>query len=116
MSIGRTFKEALQKGIRSMEVKRFGLGLDRNDKWLKRPQARRHGAPSRRRQPGRGHRAGPSRRTSSAASSPMPCQGRLYYIRYAFKMGWTVEQVYELTKIDPWFLAESRSWWSSRRS
>ena len=28
MAIGRTFKEALQKGIRSMEVKRFGFGLD----------------------------------------------------------------------------------------
>src|SRR6266545_4792054 len=27
MAIGRTFKEALQKGIRSMEVKRFGFGL-----------------------------------------------------------------------------------------
>ena len=34
MSIGRTFKEALQKVIRSMEVKRHGFGLDRNDKWL----------------------------------------------------------------------------------
>ncbi|MBS3820157.1 MAG: carbamoyl-phosphate synthase large subunit, partial [Phycisphaerae bacterium] len=34
MSIGRTFKESLQKGIRSMEVKRYGLGLDANDKWL----------------------------------------------------------------------------------
>src|SRR5207237_3101644 len=34
MAIGRTFKEALQKGIRSMEVKRFGLGLDGNDLWL----------------------------------------------------------------------------------
>ncbi len=34
MSIGRTFKEALQKGIRSMEIKRFGLGLDGNDKYL----------------------------------------------------------------------------------
>ena len=33
MSIGRTFKEALQKGIRSMEVRRYGLGLDRNDRW-----------------------------------------------------------------------------------
>ena len=28
MSIGRTFKESLQKGIRSMEIRRFGLGLD----------------------------------------------------------------------------------------
>ncbi len=34
MTIGRTFKEALQKGIRSMEIKRFGLGLDANDKYL----------------------------------------------------------------------------------
>ncbi len=34
MAIGRTFCESLQKAIRSMEVKRFGLGLDKNDKWL----------------------------------------------------------------------------------
>ncbi|MEL7239008.1 MAG: carbamoyl-phosphate synthase large subunit, partial [Planctomycetota bacterium] len=34
MAIGRTFKEALQKAIRSMEVGRYGLGLDANDKWL----------------------------------------------------------------------------------
>src|SRR3954451_1706626 len=34
MAIGRTFKEALQKGLRSMEVKRFGFGLDKYDKWL----------------------------------------------------------------------------------
>src|SRR5579862_9379872 len=34
MAIGRTFKEALQKGIRSMEVKRFGFGLDKLDKWM----------------------------------------------------------------------------------
>ena len=34
MAIGRTFKESFQKAIRSMEVKRFGFGLDRSDKWL----------------------------------------------------------------------------------
>src|SRR5687767_4616112 len=34
MAIGRTCKEALQKGIRSMEVKRFGFGLDKYAKWL----------------------------------------------------------------------------------
>ncbi len=47
MAIGRTFKEALQKGIRSMEVKRFGFGLDRYDKWLNASKGesspRRHG-------------------------------------------------------------------------
>src|SRR4051812_29567715 len=46
MAIGRTFKEALQKGIRSMEVKRFGFGLDKYDKWLnaekKGTEAQRH--------------------------------------------------------------------------
>ncbi|MEL7238041.1 MAG: hypothetical protein AAGK78_04200, partial [Planctomycetota bacterium] len=36
----------------------------------------------------------------------VPSQGRLYYVRYALKMGWTVEQVHELTKIDPWFLEQ----------
>src|SRR5205823_12037766 len=54
MAIGRTFKEALQKGIRSMEVKRFGFGLDKYDKWL---NAERMGAsPMRQSQtaPGRG--------------------------------------------------------------
>jgi carbamoyl-phosphate synthase large subunit len=42
MAIGRTFKEALQKVIRSMEVKRFGLGLDRNDKWMAAMRAVEH--------------------------------------------------------------------------
>jgi carbamoyl-phosphate synthase large subunit len=93
MSIGRTFKESLQKGIRSMEVKRFGMGLDANDKWLH------------------------AKRSSEAATSDwpieetklnrkltVPSQGRLYYVRYALKMGWSVQQVHEATNIDPWFL------------
>ena len=42
MAIGRTFKESLQKVIRSMDVKRFGLGLDRNDKWLEAMRAVEH--------------------------------------------------------------------------
>ncbi len=39
MAIGRTFKEAFQKCIRSMEIQRYGFGLDDNDAWLK---AQRH--------------------------------------------------------------------------
>src|SRR5690606_20391607 len=34
----------------------------------------------------------------------IPSQRRLYYIRYAFKIGWIIEQVHAATKIDPWFL------------
>ncbi len=130
MAIGRTFKEALQKGIRSMEIKRFGLGLDANDKWL---NAVREGKAESRQTQGtttttannmdagftlKGRRSGEApadTKEESAATWPIPlnvlrdklerpCQGRLYYIRYAFKMGWTIEQIYELTKIDPWFL------------
>ncbi|MGD0542713.1 MAG: carbamoyl-phosphate synthase large subunit, partial [Tepidisphaeraceae bacterium] len=38
----------------------------------------------------------------------VPSQGRLYYIRYAMKMGWSIDRIYELTKIDRWFLAEMK--------
>ncbi|MEM7625130.1 MAG: carbamoyl-phosphate synthase large subunit [Planctomycetota bacterium] len=96
MSIGRTFKESMQKGIRSMEVKRFGYGLDANDKWLN-------------------HQRGVENADGSKVEFPIdqgklvrklevPSQGRWFYVRYAFKMGWSVEQVYDATKIDPWFL------------
>ncbi len=115
MAIGRTFKESLQKAIRSMEVKRFGLGLDKNDKWLEATRAIEH-----------------NRQLSLDINSPtglaadgsavvwpieteklrrklgVPSQGRLYYIRYAMKMGWTDEQIHDLTRIDRWFLDQIR--------
>ncbi len=92
MSIGRTFKESLQKGIRSMEVKRFGLGLDAQDKWL---NGQRGGDTS---------GAWPIDEGKLRRKLEVPSQGRMYYIRYAFKAGWTIAQVHESTKIDPWFL------------
>jgi carbamoyl-phosphate synthase large subunit len=98
MSIGRTFKEALQKAIRSMEVKRFGLGLDRNDRWLAARRATQT-----------------EMADGSAASWPVPeqhllrkltvpSQGRLYYVRYALKGGMPAERVCQLTGYDPWFV------------
>jgi len=33
-----------------------------------------------------------------------PCQGRIYYIRYALKLGWSPERIHELSGIDIWFL------------
>ncbi len=88
MAIGRTFKEALQKAIRRMEVKRFGLGLDANDRWL---------------QP-RGDEALADRRGLLVRKLSVPSQGRLYYVRYAVQLGWPLERIHELTGIDPWFL------------
>jgi len=102
MSIGRTFKESLQKGIRSMEVKRFGLGMDANDKWLK----------SIRGEVTAGNDTSgedtdyPISESRLYRKLSIPSQGRLYYVRYAFKMGWGVDQVFDLTKIDRWFLTQ----------
>jgi len=122
MSIGRTFKEALQKGIRSMEIKRFGLGLDKIDRWWKHETQNTKTEP----QPEAktlGDRGSDMKRKKaeeeSAALWPIPeeelnrklsvpSQGRMYYIRYAFKMGRSVEQVHQLTKIDPWFLTQMK--------
>src|SRR5205823_4155424 len=110
MAIGRTFKEALQKGIRSMEVKRFGFGLDKNDAWLN--SSRNTGF-----QPVPGAEHGLKARDTEEWPIPeeklrrklaVPSQGRLYYIRYAMKMGWTIDRIYELTKIDRWFLGQMR--------
>jgi carbamoyl-phosphate synthase large subunit len=128
MAIGRTFKEALQKVIRSMEVKRFGLGLDRNDRWLAAMRAVEHdqlvldvmGSPdsatsslrhSVTSQSDTGLRTAdgqpiewPIPHEKLSRKLAVPSQGRLYYIRYAMKMGWSIEKVHALTNIDPWFL------------
>jgi carbamoyl-phosphate synthase large subunit len=98
MSIGRTFKEALQKAIRSMEVKRFGLGLDRNDKWLAARRATQtemaDGSVA----------AWPVPEQHLQRKLTVPSQGRLYYVRYALKGGMPAERVCQLTGYDPWFV------------
>jgi len=104
MSIGRTFKESLQKGIRSMEVKRYGLGLDHEDRWLtgtRDPRAVIH------------HEDGdepvwPIEEEKMSRKLSVPSQGRLHYLRYAFKAGWSIDKVFGLTKIDRWFLDQVR--------
>jgi carbamoyl-phosphate synthase large subunit len=117
MAIGRTFKEALQKGIRSMEVKRFGFGLDQYDKWL---NAQKVGTVSQGREATKGESSDKTTQGESVDQEwpipeeklrrklAVPSQGRLYYIRYAMKMGWSVDRIHELTKIDRWFLAEMK--------
>jgi carbamoyl-phosphate synthase large subunit len=96
MSIGRTFKESLQKGIRSMEVKRFGLGLDANDKWLNARRGKKNADGS--------DIEWPIDETKLSRKLTVPSQGRMYFLRYAFKMGWSIDKVYAATKIDKWYL------------
>ena len=78
MAIGRTFKEALQKALRSLEIKRFGLCGDGNEKRID-PEALR-------------------------LKLAIPNAERIFYIAQAFQDGMTIDEVFELTKIDRWFL------------
>ena len=82
MAIGRTFKEALQKGIRSLEIGRFGLGFDGKDHLVPEPK----------------DDAALKHKLVTANDA------RHFYIQYALQKGWSVETVADLTKIDRWFL------------
>jgi carbamoyl-phosphate synthase large subunit len=77
MAIGRTFKEALQKAIRSLEIDRYGLGCD-GFTGLKKELI--------------------------STNLTIPNQDRIFYIKYAFEIGMSIEEIYNNTKIDPWFL------------
>jgi carbamoyl-phosphate synthase large subunit len=89
MAIGRTFKESLQKALRSLEIGRFGLGADSKD-----------------REP----------RTSDGAWDKEEIQhklvnaswDRIFYLRYAILAGFSLEDIHQLTGIDPWFLENIR--------
>jgi len=84
MAIGRTFKEALQKALRSLEIGRSGLGLDAKDAAL------RGALPS----------VEEIRRHLITARAE-----RIFYIRFAFLAGMSVKEIAELSRVDPWFLA-----------
>jgi carbamoyl-phosphate synthase large subunit len=99
MSIGRTFCESFQKGIRSMEVKRFGFGLDKNDKWLNHRRATVSEAAT-------DEIEWPIDLSKLRRKLSVPSQGRLYYIRYAMKMSWDLGDIAEATGVDPWFLRQ----------
>ncbi|NCO75659.1 MAG: carbamoyl-phosphate synthase large subunit [Cyanobacteria bacterium] len=78
MAIGRTFAESFQKALRSLETGRFGFGCDKHE----------------------------SLPTLSQISSQLrtPTPERIFSVYHGFRLGMSVEQIYELTAIDPWFL------------
>ena len=78
MAIGRTFKEALQKALRSLEIKRFGLCGDGADRSVD-PETLR-------------------------LKLSNPNADRIFYLAQAFQDCMSIDDVFELTKIDRWFL------------
>jgi carbamoyl-phosphate synthase large subunit len=90
MSIGRNFKEALQKGLRSLEIGCSGLGCDGKDRarqilarWKKDPRT-------------------VEREILARLERPNP--ERIFDIRYALLCGIPIDSIYEKSGIDPWFL------------
>ena len=79
MAIGRTFKEALNKAVRSLEIGQSGLG-------------------------GMLMKVPPEEKKQLVTGLTYPNSRRLFWIAAAFRSGWTIEDVTRLTKIDPWFL------------
>ncbi len=79
MALGRTFPEALQKALRSLENGHMGWGAD-------------------------GVAGPPLERLRELLITPTP--QRIFVIRTALELGWSVDDVHALTKIDPWFLRQ----------
>jgi len=82
MAIGRTFKEALQKGMRSLEVGVPGLGHN--------------------------FRAALPSKEEIMAKIRVPNSNRIFALRHAIIAGISLEEIYEACAIDLWFLREIR--------
>jgi carbamoyl-phosphate synthase large subunit len=80
MAIGRTFKEAFQKGVRSLEIGRMGFGDDGKDS------------------------LGSMDEAELEKKLVTPNSNRIFYIYEALGRGRSIEDLYRLTYIDPWFL------------
>jgi len=81
MAIGRTFKESMQKCLRSLETGARGFG-----------GGGKHGGDE------------PIEEKVINAKLGTPNAERIFYIRHAFRAGYSIERVFNLTKIDRWFL------------
>lgn len=81
MSIGKTFKEAFQKAIRSLEIKRYGLGA-RELRALSPEQLKKN--------------------------LSIPSSERIFLMYEALRRGSSIEELYQLTHIGKWFIKEMK--------
>ncbi|HUB66657.1 MAG TPA: carbamoyl-phosphate synthase large subunit [Candidatus Methylacidiphilales bacterium] len=101
MAIGRTFKESLQKALRSLEVGAWGFGGGKAE-YTPAPGSV---IPS---LPGDQFGRPVPPRDLIQQKLVMPNAERIFYIRHAIRAGFTDQEIHNLTKIDPWFLAQLR--------
>jgi carbamoyl-phosphate synthase large subunit len=81
MAMGRTFQESFQKALRGLETGVDGLNEKLDLSTEEAPEILRH-----------------------ELRSPGP--DRIWYVADAFRYGWSIAEVYDLSRIDPWFLAQ----------
>ena len=86
MSIGRTFKEALQKALRSLEIDSYGF-----ESTLRLDSGQANGSVE-------------TPLDAIRASLQSPNAQRLWFVADALRLGMGVDELYQLSKIDPWFL------------
>ena len=84
MAIGRTFQESLQKALRGLEVGVDGFDEKTQD------------------------------RDTLEAELGNPGADRIWYVADALRSGMSLDEVFNITHIDPWFLARSTRWPTSR--
>ncbi|MBV9658513.1 MAG: carbamoyl-phosphate synthase large subunit, partial [Verrucomicrobia bacterium] len=89
MAIGRTFKEALQKALRSLETGRGGLGADGKDVYPILPN-------------------GDWDENAITQKLAVPNNERIFFLRFAVLAGMSDDRIFELTGIDRWFLNQIR--------
>ena len=82
MSIGKTYKEAFQKAIRSLETGRYGLGYAKNYHELTKDQL--------------------------LQMLITPSSDRHFIMYEALRKGASVEEIYELTKVKTWFIEQMK--------
>ena len=97
MAIARTFIESLQKACRSLEVKRFGLGADGKGRDKEYEQIRSLAGDAAERK---------AFLDETKEKLRVPNSERLYYVKYALGLGMSIDEVYAISKIDPWFVAQ----------
>ncbi len=79
MAMGRTFEEALQKAIRSLDIGRFGLCFDGKDKWI-------------------------NNKEKLVELITKPTHERIFHLAEAIKNGISIDELYKITGINKWFL------------
>ncbi len=105
MAIGRTFRESLQKALRGLEIGRAGLGADGKPQVIQIDQAAKRLAL------GQSDEGLERLKQDVSKKLQTPNCDRIFYLKYAFQLGYTLDEICQLSAVDPWFVAQIQMIW-----